>query len=132
MTHQPGADKFFTLTEQAYRREIEPVCHHEGVQPRTLIHFTIELPFYFPFPDRNWYSIVTTHDEICTYQFFEHIETKRMISLPPDSPSLEINRSSVKMIYISSSEISIGNDEGQEITACFDTLIDTLNMLLLS
>ncbi|HEX6292922.1 MAG TPA: hypothetical protein VFZ66_27310 [Herpetosiphonaceae bacterium] len=124
-------NQVFSLTEWNFYKFIRPAAGILGFNPKSVVEFSIILPFYLPFPQEATLSIHVEKKAICTYKFFEIVREESLIPGQEDAPTVDIKNSRVEMIYTTSEEIDIFG-ENLDLTAYFDTLMEKLNFYIIA
>ncbi len=131
---QQDPNDLYVLDEELYQEWMLPMCEAQGLTPWFLVQFIIDLPFHFPRRADDTFAIMTKDDALCSYKFFDFYEEDKTLSAS-DKPAIQVLRSSVEMTYITTQEINLEENvqpDNTDLTNCFDTLIDHLNVLLLA
>lgn len=135
MSTQRDPNVLYALNKQSYQMWLKPFSQGDGIAPKTLVQFLIDVPFYFPMTNKHNFSITSFHKKVlCAYKFSDLPEYRSMAGEATER-KIEIRRSAIEMTYVTGEELDFDSNTQFEhpiLTECFDTLLVMLNTLFLS
>lgn len=124
-------DRLFSLTEWRFYTHIKPTNDILGFTTKTIVEFVITLPFYLPITKGALFSIHHETIGVCSFKFFEVVRQESLVPGYDDAPTIEIKQTRVEMIYSTSEEIILFEDN-LDLSSYFDILLEKLNYYIVA